>query len=137
MVAKDKPTLKPIPPAPHDGTRLRALIDRANITQEALAGAVGVTPQGVGRWIKYGEIARENIAAICVTLRCSADELLGLAPIASTNQVAEARAIYRLLDEDARLMLSAYNSASPEQQRALRTLGGVNADSPPLHKKAS
>lgn len=61
----------------HIGARLRALMDRAKITNTQLAEACGVTVQAVSKWISKGQIARERVAAICAALDVTADDLLG------------------------------------------------------------
>jgi len=76
------------PMVEHDGMRLDRLMERANVNATTLAEAVGVSDTAVGKWIKSGKIARENIAAICRALGCSSDELLGLTQIAETPQAA-------------------------------------------------
>lgn len=77
---------KPMVKGPqHDGDRLGALLRRANVSHAALAAAADVSVQAVGKWIRTGKFAREHVPTICRTLHCSADELLGLSPVASTS----------------------------------------------------
>ena len=63
------------------GAALNALIARSGKQKLELAVHLGVSEQAVQKWTKRGTIARENVAEICRFLGCSADELLGLAPI--------------------------------------------------------
>lgn len=51
---------------------------RAGVSAARLADACGVSEAAVSKWAKEGQIARKQIPAICATLRCSADELLGI-----------------------------------------------------------
>jgi len=100
---------------------------RAGITSAQLADALSVSPQAVGKWQQSGAFARAQIAGICMTLRCTADELLGLTPIRSPSDVADARGAYNLLDDDAKAMLEAYKTAAPDVRQALRTLAALGA----------
>lgn len=75
----------------HDGDRLSALMRRAGIGDAALAAGTERSVQAVGKWKATGQIAREVIPGICRTLKCSADELLGLVPI---QQIGEEPAPY-------------------------------------------
>jgi DNA-binding Xre family transcriptional regulator len=63
------------------GAALNALIARSGKEKKALAAHMGVSEQAVQKWIKEGKLAREHVRQICLFLDCSADELLGLAPI--------------------------------------------------------
>lgn len=68
-----------------------ALMRRAGVSDARLAVATDATVQAVGQWKRKGNIARQRIPSICRVLRCSSDELLGLAPLAG---VAESPAAY-------------------------------------------
>lgn len=78
------------PMVEHDGDRLRKLMARAGVSQADLTREIDVTAQAVGKWLRTGQIAREHLPGICRYLRCTSDELLGLAPI--TEPSAEAAA---------------------------------------------
>lgn len=71
------------PEETNDGVRLDALMKRAGVKPRQLAEAAGVSEVAVGKWISEGTISRTRIPIICRTLKCSADELLGLVPIRS------------------------------------------------------
>jgi hypothetical protein len=65
------------------GARLNALIARSGKQKNALANFLDVSPQAIQNWVNKGNFAREHVRPICQFLGCSADELFGLAPIAS------------------------------------------------------
>jgi hypothetical protein len=65
------------------GARLNALIARSGKQKTALANFLDVSPQAIQSWVNKGNFAREHVRPICQFLGCSADELFGLAPIAS------------------------------------------------------
>lgn len=92
-------------PDAHDGDRLRVLMDRSAVSVATLARALDVSDQGVQKWLRTGQIARTSIPGICRAIRCSADELLGLVPIASAARVAESQAVYFSLSEAAQQII--------------------------------
>lgn len=60
------------------GTKIRALRQRDGRTQEALADALGITPQAVSRWEANGSYPDvEMIPAIANYFHISIDELFG------------------------------------------------------------
>jgi transcriptional regulator with XRE-family HTH domain len=64
------------------GARIRALRERAGLTQAVLAAMVGVSVGQVSRWeTNRTEPALSNLAALAPALGVSADTILGLAPM--------------------------------------------------------
>lgn len=98
----------------HDGTRLGRLMRRAGVTNSALAEAVGSSLTAVGKWIKTGKFARENVVPICRALGCTADELLGLTSLEVPVGVSDAPT-----SPEARELFSCFMSASAKGQRTI------------------
>lgn len=111
----------------HDGDRLRALMARAKVSQATLARALDLSPTAVGKWFRAGQISRSQIAPICRLLRCSADELLGLVPIAPAAAIAEARATYSVMRPDVKTLIEKYEAASPDGKETLQRVGAAVA----------
>lgn len=106
----------------HDGTRLRLLMSRANINTSTLSRAMNVTTQAVEKWLASGQIARAQIAPLCRVLRCSADELLGLVPIAAPKALAEARAIYLAMSDQLKHIASLAATMRDEELNCLEVV---------------
>lgn len=55
----------------HVGYKIKAALDAQGITQMALAEAVGVSNNAVTKWVKTGQIAKENIPKVAKILGMS------------------------------------------------------------------
>lgn len=84
---------------PHDGDRLKELMQLHGTTDVALAEATEASAQAVGKWKKTGKFARDKVALICRAIGCTSDELLGLTPIKNPKAIYlinDARADYAI-----------------------------------------
>lgn len=112
-------------PPQHDGDRLRLIMDRERVSAATVAKVLDVSPTAVGKWLRTGQLSRNHIAPLCRLLRCSADELLGLVPLATTAKVAESKAAYALMRQDVRDLVDAYDGMDEDAQRALRAVSAA------------
>jgi transcriptional regulator with XRE-family HTH domain len=81
-------------------------------TQEWLAEQLGVSKNAVSKWIKTGQISRENAIAAARVLRLTSDQLLlgeVLTDVSSTNETTLER-----LDADEKRILDLYRAATKD-----------------------
>jgi transcriptional regulator with XRE-family HTH domain len=79
LVAPLNPGLHPYRMSPI-GKTIKSRLKAMDRTQAWLAEHVGVSENAVSKWIKTGEISRENIKAVADALEISVAHLLDLSP---------------------------------------------------------
>lgn len=59
--------------------KILELMEREGIsTQKNLADRIGVTQQALSAWMRGGTFTVDNLAALCVELKCSPNDILSL-----------------------------------------------------------
>lgn len=72
----------PSKPRTDFGARLAAAREKAGLSQRALAEAMDVAPQVVGKWERTASaVTSDTLKKLAVVLDTTADELLGLTPV--------------------------------------------------------
>ena len=121
--------------------RVREARNRAGLTQEALAGELGVSRSAVAQWeMERGTAPSvENLSALAT---CSGMHFEYIAtgrgePYfgAPRLSVAEESPVYRSMDSEQRQLLALFNKLSPRQRQALLDL--LTPHELPLHIRRS
>jgi plasmid maintenance system antidote protein VapI len=105
-----------------------ATLDR---TQEWLAEQLGVSKNAVSKWIKTGQISRDNAVAAAKVLRLSSDQLLlgeALVDVSNVEQTTIERLdadekrvldLYRAATKDGKMMIFGAASVAPKDEALL------------------
>lgn len=85
----------------NSGERIRFFRERAGLSQKELAERAGLNNFAISNWeLGYTYPQYEGIRKLCITLGCSADELLGLTAPEMTAEEYRLLEKIRQLDED-------------------------------------